>query len=72
MGASLEEARRIISELSPEDRQKLLDQLTAEKLANEEAWLKEAEKRWEEVEQGRVESISGSSVRAEGKRLLGP
>lgn len=74
MGKSLEEARKIISELSPEDREILTIELglEMEKVDPEieKAWIEEAERRWQDFQSGKVKGIPAEEVFEEIEREL--
>lgn len=74
MARTLEEARKIISELSLEDKEILSGELVHEikkfDPEIEKARAEEAERRWKEIEEGKVETIPGDQVLAEARRRL--
>jgi len=74
MGRTLAEARKIVGELSLEDKEILSGELVYEvrkaDLEIEKAWTEEAERRWKEIEEGKVETIPGDQVLAEARRRL--
>lgn len=66
MGRKLDEARKIVSELSPEDREILSGELAyAVREADpeiEKAWTVEAERRAQEILEGKAELVDGEAV----------
>lgn len=66
MARTLDEARQIVNELSPEDKEILAIELGLElKEVDPEvkkAWLAEAGRRWKEFEDGKVEGIPAEEV----------
>ncbi len=66
MARKLDEARQIVNELSPEDKEILAIELGLEmKEVDPEvkkAWLAEARRRWKEFEDGKVEGIPAEEV----------
>jgi putative addiction module component (TIGR02574 family) len=74
MARTLEEARKIISELSPEDREilylDLSSEIDRETTEHEKAWQKEIERRVEEVKSGTAVLYDGDEVMAEVRALI--
>jgi putative addiction module component (TIGR02574 family) len=66
MARTLAEARKLISELSPEDKEILSIELAYEirevDPEIEKAWLAEAKRRWKEFEDGKVKGVPGEEV----------
>ena len=74
MARSLEEARKVINELSPEDKEILTIELGLEmdKIDPEieKVWIEEAERRWQDLQSGKVKGIPAEEVFAEIERKL--
>lgn len=75
MGKStLQEARKVVSELSLEEKEILSGELIHEVKKSapglEKAWSLEAERRWKEIEEGKVNTIPGDQVLAEARKRL--
>lgn len=71
---TLQEARRVVSELSLEEKEILSGELIHEVKRSapglEKAWSLEAERRWKEIEEGKVNIIPGDQVLAEARKRL--
>ena len=74
MARTLEEARQVVNELSPKDRELLTIELgfEMEKIDPEieKAWIEEAKRRWKEFEEGKVEGIPAEKVFARIRQKL--
>lgn len=71
---TLEEARKVVNALSPDDREILAIELSLEMGKGdpeiEKSWLEEADRRWQEIENGSVKTIPGHVVRSEVRALI--
>lgn len=74
MATTLEEARKMINELSIEDKEILSGELVHEikqfDPELEKSWVEEADRRLKEIEDGKVQTIPGDQVLAEARRRL--
>lgn len=59
MSSRIDEARRIVSTLSPTERQQILA-----------SWVEEAERRLDEIESGKVQAVPADEVFAEFQARL--
>lgn len=71
---TLEEARKVVHALSPEDREILAIELGLEMGKGdpeiEKSWLEEADRRWQAIENGSVKTIPGHVARSEVRALI--
>ena len=70
MSKTLEEIEKDVKQLTFEERQQLLEHLLEEKNSVEKAWLEEADRRWEEIESGKIKTVPGRIVRSEARSFI--
>ncbi len=74
MSTQLEQARQALKELSADEKELLYFELVEdmEKIdpAIEKAWLDEAERRLQDMREGKVKTIPAEQVFAEARRML--
>lgn len=76
MSTTLAEARKIAMSLPPEEREILAEELVSslnqpELTDIDKAWLKEAERRYQEYKEGKVELIPAEKVFADLRKKYG-